>query len=100
MLEQGDISRLQLLLKERDNDIEHKLNVVASLNFKLSAFEDMKKDVAQNQEIFRQSEASREQLQIRITQTANELKKDTEMKVSLQEQLQYQINELMDRIQQ
>ena len=45
MLEQGDIAQLQLLLKERENDVENKMNVLASLNFKLTAFNDMKKDV-------------------------------------------------------
>ena len=48
MLEQGDIARLQILLKERDIELEHKMNTLVALNDKLSVFKDLKKDVEEN----------------------------------------------------
>ena len=70
MLEQADVSRLQLLLKERETELEHKLNTLIALNEKLQVFNDLKKDVAENQNFVRQSENAREKLQITITTTA------------------------------
>jgi len=48
LLEQGDASALQLLLKEKEIELEHKLNTLIALNEKLQVFNDLKKDVAEN----------------------------------------------------
>jgi len=48
MLEQGDVSTLQLQLKEKEIELEHKLNTLIALNEKLLVFNDLKKDVAEN----------------------------------------------------
>ena len=80
MLEQGEQSRLQLLLKEKEIELEHKLNTLIALNEKLQVFNDLKKDVAENQTFVRESEGAREKLQFTITTTSQKLKEDTEMK--------------------
>lgn len=98
MLEQGDTTQLQLLLKDKEIELEHKLNTLIALNEKLQIFNDLKKDVSENQNCFRESENARESLQITITTTANKLKDDTEMKEKFQQELQTKINELMDEI--
>ena len=99
MLEQGENTRLQLLLKEREIELEHKLNTLIALNEKLQVFNDLKKDVAENQDLFRESEDGRKSLQITITTTADRLRDDTETKKQFQESLQAKISELMDEIQ-
>ena len=53
MLAQGENTELQLLLKENEIELEHKLNTLIALNEKLQVFNDLKKDVAENQAIFR-----------------------------------------------
>ena len=98
MLERGDNAHLQLLLKEREIELEHKLNTLISLNEKLQVFNDLKNDVAENQAFVRESEEGRRQLQITITTTADKLKEDTETKQQFQESLQVKISELMDEI--
>jgi len=62
MLEQADIAGLQLLLKERDIEVEHKLNTLVALNDKLQVFNDLKKDVEENKAFVRESETAREKL--------------------------------------
>lgn len=84
MLEQGETTRLQLLLKDKEIELEHKLNTLIALNEKLQVFNDLKKDVSENQNCFRTSEDVREQLQITITTTATKLNEDTEMKEKFQ----------------
>ena len=84
MLEQGETTRLQLLLKDKEIELEHKLNTLIALNEKLQVFNDLKKDVSENQNCFRTSEDAREQLQITITTTATKLNEDTEMKEKFQ----------------
>ena len=56
MLEQADIARLQLLLKERDIELEHKLNTLVALNDKLQVFNDLKKDVEEEKAFKLESE--------------------------------------------
>jgi len=80
MLNQSDNTHLQLLLKEKENELEHKLNTLIALNEKLQVFNDLKKDVADNQAFVRESEDGRRSLQITITKTADRLKEDTETK--------------------
>lgn len=70
-------------MKERDIEIEHKLNTLVALHDKLSVFNDLKKDVEENQCFVRESENAREKLQITITTTATRLSQDTEMKERL-----------------
>ena len=60
MLLQGDNSQLQLLLKEKEIDLEDKLNILVALNEKLQVFHDLQKDVRENQNFVRESEAARE----------------------------------------
>ena len=62
MLEQGDIARLQLLLKEKDIELEHKLNTLVALNDKLQVFNDLKKDVEEEKAFKLESEQAREKL--------------------------------------
>ena len=100
MLEQGSNAELQLQLKKKEQELEHKLNTLIALNEKLQVFNDIKKDLAENKQIVRQSEDARGKLQITIKQTAQKLKEDTEMKEKFQESLQSKINELMQEIQQ
>ena len=99
MLEQGSNAELQLQLKKKEQELEHKLNTLIALNEKLQVFNDIKKDLAENKQIVRQSEDARGKLQVTITQTAQKLKEDTEMKEKFQESLQSKINELMQEIQ-
>ena len=70
-----------------------------ALNEKLQVFNDLKKDVAENQKFVRESDEARTQLQITITKTADRLKEDTETKKQFQESLQSRIQELMEEIQ-
>ena len=88
MLEQGSNAELQLQLKKKEQELEHKLNTLIALNEKLQVFNDIKKDLAENKQIVRQSEDARGNLQITIKQTAQKLKEDTEMKEKFQESLQ------------
>ena len=99
MLEQGEKDQLQLLLKEKEIELEHKLNTLIALNEKLTVFNDLKRDVAENQAVFQESEDAREKLQVTITMNAQKLKEDTEMKEKFQQQLQEKIQSLMDEIQ-
>ena len=80
LLEQGDNAKLQLLLKEKEIELEHKLNTLIALNEKLEVFNDLKKDVSENQNCFRESEGARERLQFTITTTSTKIREDTEMK--------------------
>ena len=79
MLDQSEKDQLQLLLKEKEIELEHKLNTLIALNEKLNVFNDLKNDVAQNISNFRQSENEREKLQITITTNAVKLKEDAEL---------------------
>ena len=62
MLDQRAYDELQLTLKERDIELEHKMNMLASVNAKLSSYTDLKNDVAQHSQNFQESEANREEL--------------------------------------
>ena len=62
MLEQGSNAELQLLLKKKEQELEHKLNTLIALNEKLQVFNDLKKDLAENKSVARQSEAARTKL--------------------------------------
>ena len=62
LLEQREAAELQLLCKEKDVEAEHKLNTLIALNEKLEVFNDLKRDVAENQKLVRESEQKREQL--------------------------------------
>ena len=99
MLQQGDRDQLQLLLKEKEIELEHKLNTLIALNEKLNVFNDLKNDVAENQAIFKQSENEREKLQITITTNAQKLKEDSEMHEKFEQQLQEKIQSLMEEVQ-
>ena len=70
MLDQREKDQLQLALKERDIELEHKLNTLIALNEKLQVFNDLQRDVAENQQFVRDSEAAREELQDEITAIA------------------------------
>ena len=67
MLEQGSNAELQLQLKKKEQELEHKLNTLIALNEKLQVFNDIKKDLAENKQIVRQSEDARGKLQVTIT---------------------------------
>jgi len=69
-----------LLLKEKEIELEHKLNTLIALNEKLEVYNDLKKDVSENQNCFRESEGMREKLQFTITTTSTKIREDTEMK--------------------
>ena len=62
MLEQGSNAELQLLLKKKEQELEHKLNTLIALNEKLQVFNDLKKDLAENKSVARQSEVARTKL--------------------------------------
>ena len=51
-----------------------------ALNEKLQVFNDLQKDVAENQQFVRDSEAAREELQANITRIAQQVREDTQMK--------------------
>ena len=69
-----------MLLKEKEIELEHKLNTLIALNEKLEVYNDLKKDVSENQNCFRESEGMREKLQFTITTTSTKIREDTEMK--------------------
>ena len=98
MLDQREKDQLQLALKEKEIELEHKLNTLIALNEKLQVFNDLQKDVAENQQNFRTSENSREELQVKITQIAVEVKEDTELKEKYQTSLLEEIQSLKDEI--
>ena len=75
----------QLLLKEKEIEVEDKLNTLIALNEKLEVFNDLKKDVKENQTFVITSEAAREKLQVTITETADKLNEDTKIKEQYQE---------------
>ena len=58
-----------------------------ALNEKLEVFNDLKKDVAENQKLVRESEQKREQLQVQLDENARRIKEDTETKQKYQENL-------------
>lgn len=58
-----------------------------ALNEKLEVFNDLKKDVAENQKLVRESEQKREQLQAQLDENASRIKEDTETKQKYQENL-------------
>lgn len=58
-----------------------------ALNEKLEVFNDLKKDVAENQKLVRESEQKREQLQAQLDENARRIKEDTETKQKYQENL-------------
>lgn len=62
MLEQGEMAQLQLKLKEKEIELDHKLNTLIALNEKLAVFNDLKKDVAENVNCFKDSENARGKL--------------------------------------
>ena len=53
MLEHGSNAELQLLLKKKEQELEHKLNTLIALNEKLQVFNDLKKDLAENKNVAR-----------------------------------------------
>ena len=48
MLDQRANDQLQLALKDKEIELEHKLNTLIALNEKLQVFNDLQNDVAQN----------------------------------------------------
>ena len=88
-----------MLCKEKDIEAEHKLNTLIALNEKLEVFNDLKKDVTENQEFVRASEDARGKLQFTLTVTAEKIKEDTEIKQKYQESLSENIKSLQENIQ-
>ena len=80
MLEQKQAAELQLLCKEKDIEAEHKLNTLIALSEKLEVFNDLKKDLSENQRFVQDSENARTKLQRQITITAEQIKEDTNTK--------------------
>ena len=68
------------MCKEKDVEAEHKLNTLIALNEKLEVFNDLKKDVAENQKLVRESEQKREELQSKLDENARRIQEDTEKK--------------------
>ena len=68
------------MCKEKDVEAEHKLNTLIALNEKLEVFNDLKKDVAENQKLVRESEQKREELQSKLDENARRIQEDTETK--------------------
>ena len=97
-LPQGELSELQLALKNAGVDIEHHKNVVNALDAKLAAFEDLQNDVHQNIKAFKESEGARAKLRIEITTTAEKLKQDTQDKEQFHQTLKENIKNLQDQI--
>ena len=56
----SDNQRMQFDLAERDVEIERMKTTLIALNEKLQVFNDLQKDVAENQQFVRDSEAARE----------------------------------------
>ena len=70
-----------------------------ALNEKLQVFNDLQRDVAENQKLFKDSESIREELQVKITQIGEQVKEDTEMKEKYQSSLLNEIEQLKAEIQ-
>ena len=80
-------------------ELEHKLNTLIALNEKLQVLNDLQKDVAENQQMMRDSEAAREELQQKLLQIAQQVREDTEMKEKYQTSLNQDIVQLKNDIQ-
>ena len=80
MLDQREKDQLQLALREKEIELEHKLNTLIALNEKLQVFNDLQKDVAENQQMVRDSEAAREDLQQQLVKISVQVREDTELK--------------------
>ena len=59
MLSQMSRDELQIALKEKEIELEHKLNTLIALNEKLQVFNDLQKDVAEGQQRLKESEEAR-----------------------------------------
>lgn len=98
-LTQGDYSTLQLMLKERDIELEDKMNTLSGLEYKLSVFEDLQKDVEENKAMIRDATDRNRELQVKFQETAQKVSEDTDMKKQYQDSLLDEIKQLKEDIQ-
>lgn len=95
----GDYDTLQLLLKEKEIELEDKSNTLVGVGHKLRVFEDLQRDVEENKAMIRESTEIRQELQHKFEITANKVKEDTKMKKDYQDSLLEEIKQLKADIQ-
>ena len=87
MLDQRAYDQIQLTLKERDIELEHRNNMLASVNAKLGSYTDLQNDVQLKTQMMRESEDAREGLQETIVNISKQVKEDTDLKEKYQTSL-------------
>ena len=87
MLDQRAYDQIQLTLKERDIELEHRNNMLASVNAKLGSYTDLQNDVQLKTQMMRESEDAREGLQETIVNISKQVKEDTDLKEKLYQSL-------------
>ena len=86
-LNQAEYDTLQLLLKEKEIELNNKLGILVGLEERQAVLDDLKRDLAENQRMIRESDGSRQELQQRALITATKLEEDTDMKTKYSESL-------------
>ena len=98
-LTHGDNATLQLLLKEKEIELEDKLNTLVGVQHKLNVFDDMKREVGENKAMIRETTEVREELQVKFGITADKVREDTQLKKQYQDSLLEEISQLKSDIQ-
>ena len=93
-LNNSEYSALQLLLKEKEIELEHKLNHLVGLEQKQAVFDDLQRDVEENQRMIRETDQARQDLQEKFSVAAAKLREDTEMKKNYSDSLINEIDQL------
>ena len=87
MLDQRAVDQIQLTLKEREIELEHRNNMLASVNAKLASYTDLQNDVSLKTQMMHDSEDAREDLQKKIVDISQQIQEDTGLKEKLQSSL-------------
>ena len=90
-LSQGDYDQLQLLLKEKEIELNNKLSLLVGMQEKQAVMDEIQKDLEENQRMIRETDAGRQELQIKFDITCQKLDEDTEMKTKFTESLRDEI---------
>lgn len=69
-LPQGEYNALQALLKEKEIELNNKLSVLVGLENKQAAMDDLQRDLEENQRMIRESDESRQELQMKFVLTS------------------------------
>jgi hypothetical protein len=86
-LNQAEYDTLQLLLKEKEIELNNKLGILVGLEERQAVLDDLKRDLSENQRMIRESDGSRQELQEQFVITSRKLEEDTDMKTKYSESL-------------